>query len=277
MMIHMHVSKYLWSDNVLRACKMINRISSSVLNDQVSFSCLYSNKSPFSMTRVLFKTYLLVWINYPLGLSNVYLLGVIEFKKDTATTIIPIESILCLQMSRSLSLFHTSLHKVQLLHQNLSLFHRLFRYLHLLDVFTNVTRRHYNTSCTTGFKGFSICLYSSAKSSYLWTSFGWFLLSSGRSTPQLSVSPFDHDVLIALCKGKKSCIDHSISYLLPMIVLNSLFASLPFPCLLYLYPGHMRRLHWYRLEAGHDEEIDAFVSRRTWELVSASTDVVGCH
>ena len=155
-------------------------------------------------------------------------------------------------MSRSLSLFHTSLHKVQLLHQNLSLFHRLFRYLHLLDVFTNVTRRHYNTSCTTGFKGFSICLYSSAKSSYLWTNFGWFFLSNGRSTPQLSAPPFDHDVPIALCKGKKSCIDHSISYLFLMIVLNFLFVSLPFPCLLYLYPGHMRRIHWYRLEAGHE-------------------------
>jgi len=65
MLIHMSVPKYLWSDDVLSACHLINRMFSSVLDSKIHFSCLYPNKNVFSMTPrglallVLFRTYLL--------------------------------------------------------------------------------------------------------------------------------------------------------------------------------------------------------------------------
>jgi len=49
MMIHMSVPKYLWLDVVLSVCHLINRMPSSVLDKISSFSCLYPNKTPFSM------------------------------------------------------------------------------------------------------------------------------------------------------------------------------------------------------------------------------------
>ena len=49
MMIHMHVPKYLWADVVLSACHLINRMPSSVLHGKISFSCLYPDKSIFSV------------------------------------------------------------------------------------------------------------------------------------------------------------------------------------------------------------------------------------
>jgi len=49
MMIHMHVLKYLWADAVLSACHLINRMPSLVLHGKISFSCLYPDKSIFSV------------------------------------------------------------------------------------------------------------------------------------------------------------------------------------------------------------------------------------
>ena len=45
MMIHISVPKYLCSDVVLSAYHLINRMPSSVLDDKISFSCLFPNKS----------------------------------------------------------------------------------------------------------------------------------------------------------------------------------------------------------------------------------------
>ena len=60
---------------------------------------------------------------------------------------------------------------------------------------------------------------------------------------QLSAPPSDLDVPIALRKGKSSFTDHLISHFVFFDRLN-LFSPI---CLflLYLYPGHMRRLYWY--------------------------------
>ena len=55
LMIYMSISKYLWSDGVLRACYLINRMSSSVFNKSSLFSCLYANKTPFSVTPRVFR------------------------------------------------------------------------------------------------------------------------------------------------------------------------------------------------------------------------------
>ncbi|KAG6397645.1 hypothetical protein SASPL_143815 [Salvia splendens] len=43
-MSHMHVPKYLWSDVVLTACFLINRMPSSVLHGDIPFSCLRPDK-----------------------------------------------------------------------------------------------------------------------------------------------------------------------------------------------------------------------------------------
>jgi len=64
-MLHMSVLKYLWSDAMLSACHLINRMPSFILDKKSPFSCLFPNKTPFSMTPrisaalVLFRTCLL--------------------------------------------------------------------------------------------------------------------------------------------------------------------------------------------------------------------------
>ena len=52
-MMHMHVLKYLWSDDVL-ACYLINRMPSSVLDGKIPFSSLQPYKSVFSITPRVF-------------------------------------------------------------------------------------------------------------------------------------------------------------------------------------------------------------------------------
>jgi len=54
LMIHMSVPKYLWSDAVLSACYLINRMFSSVLDERSPFSYLYANKKSFFMTPRVF-------------------------------------------------------------------------------------------------------------------------------------------------------------------------------------------------------------------------------
>jgi len=65
-----------------------------------------------------------------------------------------------------------------------------------------------------------------------------------------------------------------------MIVLVPPFSSLSCLCLLYIYPGLMRRHYlvpaW---KQAMDEEIDALVSQENWDLVFTPKRavVVGCH
>ena len=78
---------------------------SSVLDCKILFSCLYPNNS-VSMTprvRALFRTYLLGWINSLLDLSSVFLLGILELKRDSGVIILHPGNIVS-EMSRSLSL-----------------------------------------------------------------------------------------------------------------------------------------------------------------------------
>ena len=89
-----------------------------------------SSKKHFIVPRVsavcvLFRTYLLIWINYLLGLSNVSLLDIFELIKDIGATVLTTRSILCLQCHVLWVRSHSSLHRVQLLHQSLSLFYHL--------------------------------------------------------------------------------------------------------------------------------------------------------
>ena len=93
MMIHMRVLKYLWSDAVLGACHLINRMPSSDLDGKFSFSCLYPNESVFFMKSRVFCCTCFVQnfspelINYLLDLSNVSSLDILELKKDTGVII----------------------------------------------------------------------------------------------------------------------------------------------------------------------------------------------
>jgi len=74
----MHVPKYLWSNAVLSACHLLNRMHSSVLNGQVPFlvfilsKVFFSLLLVFSVVRVLLRTYLLVWINSPRSIKCVF-------------------------------------------------------------------------------------------------------------------------------------------------------------------------------------------------------------
>ena len=137
-MIHMSVLKYLWSDVVLSAGHLINRIPSFALDGQIPFSFLYSKKSVFSITlRVFGCTYFVQDLSpaldkfSPRSIQCVFV-GILELKRDIGVITLPPGNILCLQMSRFLSLFHISPHRILLLPLKLFLFHCLCHFLHLL-------------------------------------------------------------------------------------------------------------------------------------------------
>ena len=57
-MIHMHVPKYLCANDVLSVSHLINMMPSFVIRGKIPFSCLYPNKSVFSVApRVFSCTY----------------------------------------------------------------------------------------------------------------------------------------------------------------------------------------------------------------------------
>jgi len=94
--------------------------------------------------------------------------------------------------------------------------------------------------------------------------------------PQLSVPSSDFDVLIALRKGKRSCTDHPISHFVSYDRLTLSFRQFAMPLsslsLLTSYEEAMLIPVWKQTM---DEEMDAIISRGTWELVSVPKDVVG--
>jgi len=54
----MHVFKNFWTEVILCACHLINKLSSSVLQNKISFSCMYPDKPTFSIVhRVFDSTY----------------------------------------------------------------------------------------------------------------------------------------------------------------------------------------------------------------------------
>jgi len=84
---------------------------SFILNNQVLFSCLYPTKNLFFITPRVFGCTCFVQDLFPdldklspQSIKYVFI-GFFELRKDTSATILTIRSILCLQVSRSLSLF----------------------------------------------------------------------------------------------------------------------------------------------------------------------------
>jgi len=104
-----------------------------------------------------------------------------------------------------------TLHKIQLLHQCISLFHRLFCCLHLLLFLMSLhhCHRHYRSTSTKVSSESQICLHSPTKNFY-WISSGR-LLSSGRFSSAISASLWSC-YFYCFCKGKWSCTDHLISH-----------------------------------------------------------------
>jgi len=147
MMVHMHVLKYLWSDAVLSACHLINRMPSSVLNGQVLFSCLYPTKNPLSIASRVF-----VVRDLSLGFDKLSSRSIkcvfVEYsrtQKGYQCYSPHNRSILCLLMSHSLNPFHSSLHKIQLLHQSLFRFHHPPLCLHMLLFLMSLCQYHWRT------------------------------------------------------------------------------------------------------------------------------------
>jgi len=114
------------------------------------------------------------------------------------------------------------------------------------------------------------------KDSYLWTSSSWPLPIDG---PQPITSPSDLDIPIALCKGNRSCTDHLISKFVSYDYLNPTFRQFALSASSeYISRSCEEALLVPAWKQAVDEEMDALVSRETWELVLAPTNVVvvGC-
>ena len=95
----------------------------------------------------------------------------------------------------------------------------------------------------------------------------------------MSKIPFtDLDVPIALRKGKQYCTDHPISHFISHDCLTLSFyqfaLSLSSISLPRSYEEAILVPAWKQVL---DEKMDALISHGTWELVSASKDVVGCR
>ena len=148
----MHVLKYLWADAVLSACHLINRIPSSFLHCKNPFSCLYPNKSVYSVALCVFGCTCFVQdlssvldklcprsIKYVfVGYSRIQK-GYRCYNPSARKYFLSTTDVMFLNQ------FHTSLHKVQLLHQNLFLFHYLFRNLRLLLFMMSLHQCHWKT------------------------------------------------------------------------------------------------------------------------------------
>jgi len=137
-MIHMSILKYLWSDAVLSACHLINRMPSSVVDDKILFSYLYPTKSVFSMTPRVFSCTCFVQDLSP-GLdklsprSNKYVfIGYARTQKGYRCYNLSNRKYV---VSADITFFETVLyfpHSVLLLFLKLLLFHCLHQSLHLL-------------------------------------------------------------------------------------------------------------------------------------------------
>jgi len=175
------------------------------------------------------------------------LLGILELKKNTGATVFTKRSILCLQLSHFLSLIHSSHHRVQLLHQSLSLYHHQFYCLHHFCswyLLAYITGRHYIAPAQSLLE---------KKISNMFTLIGkkFLSLNQFRLTPlQWKVHLLNHQhlplilmFLLPYIKVNGLILFIIFPNLCPMIVLIPLFVSLSCPCLLYLYSSHMRMLY----------------------------------
>jgi len=95
------------------------------------------------------------------------------------------------------------------------------------------------------------------------------------SSPLPSVPPYDLDILIALRKGKRPCIVHPIFKFVFYDRLNPSFhqfaMSLSSISILRSYEEAILVPAWKQTM---DEEMNALVSRETWELISVPTNAI---
>ena len=150
-------------------------------------------------------------------------------------------------MSPFLNRFHTSLHKIQLLHQSLLLFYHLFCCMHLF-LFMSLHQwvRHYNAACIKACLRFQIRLpYWQKVSTSELVPADSSLVEGPLPRPSAPLS--DLDVPITLCKGKQSCIDHLISHFISYDHLNPSFRQ--FTMSSVSIPRFYEELYWYLPES----------------------------
>lgn len=100
----MHVLKFLWSDAIMFACHLVNRMSSSFMYIKVIFLA-FILKDMFSLlpwvfgVHIFFRIWLLIWTSYILALSSLSLLATLRLKRSINVTILCLQSILSLPMS----------------------------------------------------------------------------------------------------------------------------------------------------------------------------------
>jgi len=97
--------------------------------------------------------------------------------------------------------------------------------------------------------------------------------------PQPSVSSSDFDVPIAVCKSKQSCTDQPITHFVSYDRLTPSFRQFALSLSSVSSPrSYEETILIPARKQAMGEEVDALISRETWELVSAPKDVVvGCR
>jgi hypothetical protein len=111
LLFYMHVPKHFWSDIVLTACYLINRMPSSVLDGASPHSPLYCSSPhlPYHLgflgVFVMFIIWVLVMINLILVLLNVSFLVISQLRKNIIVIALFFAATLLVLMSHLLSLF----------------------------------------------------------------------------------------------------------------------------------------------------------------------------
>jgi hypothetical protein len=140
LLIHMHVPKQLWSDVVLTACYLINRMSSSVLDGTSPHSLIYPSSSPFSSPLKVFGCICYVH-NLGSGFDKLdhrttkcVFLGIPQHKRDTVAIVRFFDATSLVPMSHLLSLSPIFLLLPLWVTLPLSLMSSLFRCLFLFSL-----------------------------------------------------------------------------------------------------------------------------------------------
>ena len=175
----------------------------------------------------MFCSELLAWINWLLGLSNMSLLGILELRKDTGVTIFPTESIVC----RCRVLWVHWLHSILLSTASIPLppFVLLPAPAHVLDVSSLVSEDTTEPHALKPPRDFWYVYTHRQKVPTFEPVLADSSFQVEGQSPQPSPPPYDLDVPIALCKGKRSCTDHPIFYFIFYDHLNLSFRQFVMP------------------------------------------------
>jgi len=188
---------------------------------------LTQSRYPIFRTLVLFRTYLLDLINFLFALSSTFLLDILKLKRDIGVIYFH-QEIFCvcwcyifwvcsifLLTASCYCLWSFSSFTVCVITCIITC--TCFRWF-----LARATGRHFEATCIKISSGFQMRLYSSPKCSCLWTAPADSSPVDSHS-PQPSAPPSDLDILIAFCKGNRSCTNYLISKFISYDHLNLTF------------------------------------------------------